>query len=123
MGSFSGASASGYFALPITSAKRSPAAGDGVVQTAEKRAIRRKARLVFIHGVPRKRAPILLAPQRHYSTPKALSNRGPNASTVCKIYSIATIRPPGSAPVDPVAHDQISPGARVPAPVPRFPQP
>src|SRR5215475_2286123 len=48
MGSFSGASASGYFALPITSAKRSPAAGDGVVQTTEKRAIRREARLVFI---------------------------------------------------------------------------
>src|SRR6185437_16707663 len=55
MGSFSGASASGYFALPITSAKRSPAAGDGVVQTAEKRAIRRKARLVFIRRRSKKK--------------------------------------------------------------------
>src|SRR6185437_2729332 len=58
-------------------------------------------------GVPRKRAPILLAPQRHYSTPKALSNHGPKASTVCKIYSIATVRPPRIGPkVDLIAHGQ-----------------
>src|SRR5690348_1954600 len=41
---------------------------------------------------------MLLAPQRHYPTPKALSNQGPKASTACKICPIATIRPRRLAP-------------------------
>ena len=48
IGSFSGASASGYFALPITSAKRSPAASDGTIDATEKINVTSNARRIFI---------------------------------------------------------------------------
>src|SRR5581483_736660 len=48
IGSFRGVSASGYLALPITSAKRSPAADEGAVQATEKISDSSRARLVFI---------------------------------------------------------------------------
>src|SRR6185312_16530046 len=53
------ASASGYFELPMTRAKRSPAADEGAVETTEKRAIRRRPRRMFIPRRSRKRAPAL----------------------------------------------------------------
>ncbi|TDM97333.1 hypothetical protein CEE87_12810, partial [Lactobacillus crispatus] len=63
-GSFSGASASGYFALPITSAKRSPAAMDRVGDAIEKISVASKARRIFIiaanpdRGIPMEMAPL-----------------------------------------------------------------
>jgi hypothetical protein len=49
IGSLSGASASGYFALPITSANRSaPAAADGTIGATDKTKITSSARRIII---------------------------------------------------------------------------
>src|SRR5437588_12371607 len=48
IGSLGGASASGYFALPITRARRSPAANDGTIDATAKIKVRNSARRVFI---------------------------------------------------------------------------
>src|ERR1700743_3121701 len=74
----------------MTRAYRSPAADDGAVETTDKSPIRRKEMPIFISRRSKKRAPIPLAPQRHYSTRSALSNRGFDPSTACKIAVIAT---------------------------------
>src|SRR5882672_12403471 len=85
-GSFSGASASGYFALPITSAKRSPAPNDGAIDNAEKNNVRSNARRIFIiTAVQPKQRRYQLAPRRPYSTQTALSNDPRRPSTACKV--------------------------------------
>src|SRR4051794_8796313 len=49
IGSFSGASASGYLALPMTSAKRSaPAAADGTIGATDKTEIKNNTRRILI---------------------------------------------------------------------------
>jgi len=92
IGSFSGASASGYLALPMTSAYRSPAAKDGAMKAAAKINVRSNTRRIFmLRRSSKKGAGFPLAPRRHYSTHRALSNRGRGASTACNIELIATI--------------------------------
>src|SRR6201996_7408449 len=76
----------------MTRAYRSPAADDGAVEITDKSPIRRKEMPIFISRRSKKRAPIPLAPQRHYSTRSPLSNRGFDPSTACKIAVIATSR-------------------------------
>src|SRR6188508_1193351 len=69
IGSFSGASASGYFALPITSAKRSPAPNEGAIDDADKSKETSNARRIFIvTAVQPKKRRSQLAPRRPYST-------------------------------------------------------
>src|SRR5207244_1741658 len=85
IGSLSGASASGYFALPITRAKRSPAANDGTVDATETINVRSSARRVFI--LRRSSSPTgadsslrlgdLTLRRRHYQT--AVAHRQPLA--------------------------------------------
>src|SRR5438105_14233161 len=77
IGSLSGASASGYFSLPITRAKRSLAANDGTVDATEKINVRSSARRVFIlrrfnsptSGECSLRFGDLTLLERHYETP------------------------------------------------------
>src|SRR3954469_17516908 len=86
IGSFSGASASGYFALPMTSAKRSPAAKDGAIDATEKIKVRNNARRIFIiTAVQPKKRRSELAPRRPYSTQTALSNEPRRPSTACEV--------------------------------------
>src|SRR3954454_10895492 len=86
IGSLGGASASGYFALPITSAKRSPAANDGAVDDAEKSKVSSNTRRIFIiTTVQLKKRRSKLAPRRPYSTQTALSNDPRRPSTACEV--------------------------------------
>src|SRR5215813_3589630 len=55
IGSRSGASASGYFALPMTSARRSPAAHDGTAEAAERSRERSSTRIFIAAAVQPKR--------------------------------------------------------------------
>src|SRR2546430_17182291 len=58
IGSFSGASASGYFALPITSANRSaPAAADGTIGVTDNTKITSSARRIIIPRRSNQRGP------------------------------------------------------------------
>src|ERR1700743_2435196 len=78
IGSLRGLSASGYLALPITSANRSPAANEGTVQATETISESSRARLVFItQGSSEKGADSSLRPgditlrNQHYQTAPA----------------------------------------------------
>src|SRR5262249_26313778 len=84
IGSLRGASASGYFELPMTRANRSPAANDGAAATADKRPIRRKEMPIFIRRRSkrkgrrsRSRLNNITLRDQHYQT--AVSTRQPLA--------------------------------------------
>src|SRR3979411_2565215 len=95
MGSLRGASASGYFALPMTSANRSaPAAADWKIAVTDKTKVTRKARRILM---PRRSKQtgrrFQLAPRRPYSAQTALSNR---LRKPCQLFAV----PPAIATIN-----------------------
>src|SRR5436190_2846562 len=103
IGSFSGASASGYFALPITSAKRSPAPNEGAIDDAEKSNVRSNARRIFIINAvqpksadPSLRRGDLTLRKLHYQTTPAGRQPLAKSSLIATIHRDAAVRMKGN---------------------------
>src|SRR3954471_10114955 len=103
IGSFSGASASGYFALPITSANRSPAPNEGAIDDAENSNVRSNARRIFIvpavqpkSADPSLRRGDLTLRKPHYQTTPAGRQPLAKSSLIATIHRDAAVRTRGN---------------------------